>query len=125
MLLNVDGDLLRDDRRVEGHMVHVAQLQLQGVLARCQRQLGLCLRLAEMNVIGIGRDDCPCWNYFLGIDQQMVVTSILGGIPRWRQRNVLDSEFDFESLRYSPTIFRRNDGHFSPLGCRRSRTGQH
>ncbi|MNN62338.1 hypothetical protein D3C81_1776310 [compost metagenome] len=124
-LLDVDGDFFRHDRRIEGHVVLVTQLQLQGVLAGCQRHLGFGLCLAEMHVIGVYGNNLPRSDYLCGVDQQVVVTGVLGGVARWRQRNVLDSELDPEGLRNSPTVFRRHDGHFSALGSWRRRTGQH
>ena len=46
-LLDVDRDLLGNDRRIERHVVAIAQFKLQGVFARRERYFRLGLRTAD------------------------------------------------------------------------------
>src|SRR5688572_29197156 len=79
-LLHSHGDFLRNDRRIERHVTAVAQFELQSVLARCQFDGGLGLRLAEVHVVGICRNRCAFGRQLVDIDQQVMVTRVFGDI---------------------------------------------
>ncbi|MNE82773.1 hypothetical protein D3C80_1795250 [compost metagenome] len=94
------------------------------MFARRERYFSLGLRVAEMLVVGIfGNRRTGGWQ-FVDVDQQVVMTGVLGGIARRCQGNVLDSELDDDRLWNRRAILGRHDRHFGALRSRRC-TGQH
>ena len=55
LFANGNSDDIGRQRRLMGHVVAIAQQQLQGVFTRGEFHSGFSLALAEMHVIGIGR----------------------------------------------------------------------
>ncbi|MOA33055.1 hypothetical protein D3C78_1543140 [compost metagenome] len=106
-------------------MVAIAQLQLQGVFARRERYFSLGLRGAEMLVIGVFGDRYSGGWQLIDIDQQMVMSGVLGEIARRCQGNILDSELDDDSLWNIRAVLGRHDRHFGAFRSRRCSTGQH
>jgi hypothetical protein len=86
-----DGDLVGSQQRIEGHVVVIAQHQLQRVLAGLERDRGFGLALAEMHQL-IGGQRCGQVGRQLAVDQQVVVT---GGAHRHagrRDAHALETE---------------------------------
>src|ERR1700730_12831040 len=71
-----DGDLLRDQRRVEREMIAVAQHQLQGVLSLRQVEERLGLARTEVQMLFVVRDRLVGIDWFLRIDQQVMMTDV-------------------------------------------------
>ncbi|MCY1175119.1 hypothetical protein D9M73_153430 [compost metagenome] len=95
------------------------------MLARRERYFGLGLRGTEMLVVGIFGDRRPGGRQLIDIDQQMVMTGVLGGIARRCQGNIFNSELDDDRLWNICAVLGRHDGHFGAFRSRRCSTGQH
>ena len=78
-----------------------------------------------MHVIGVCRNHRTRSNRILGVNQQVVVTGVLGLVTGQGEGHVLDTEFDGESLRDSGTVLGRYDEYFCALGGRRGSRCQH
>ena len=81
-LLDPDGNFFRDDRRVERIMSGVAQYQLQGVLAGWKFNSGLGLARSKMKMRLVLWNRLIGIDWFIHIDQQMVMAAVLEIIAR-------------------------------------------
>lgn len=77
-----DGDLLRDDWRVERIVVGIAQHKLEGVFAGRQFHAHLCLPRTELEVVFILRNRILRLQRFIHVDEQTMVTTVGKIIPR-------------------------------------------
>lgn len=114
-LFHINRDFLRHDHRVEGLVASVAQLQLQGVFAWGQRQLGFSLRFAEMQVMVVSRDHLAWRNGLVYIDQQVVMARVWSRIASRFEVDAFNAEFYGEGFIYSGAIRRGDNRHFCAL----------
>src|SRR6266550_4012086 len=113
-----DGDLFRDQRRVEREMIGVAQHELQGVLSRRQVEERLGLAATEMQMLLVVRDRLVGIYWFLRVDQQVMMTGVgeimLGG----SNPHVAQTEATPERAFHGGTVLRQDDVKQGVLRCR-------
>src|SRR5260370_25261267 len=93
MSFHGDGDFLRVQRRIEGHVHGVRKPQSKSVLAGRQGKHGLGLTLAEVQYL-VGRRQRRTELQFaeVGVDEQMMMSRILEFDPRRRDSHALQSK---------------------------------
>src|ERR1700719_1132524 len=87
-----DGDLFRDQRRIEREMIAVAQQQLQGVLALRQLEQRLGLASTEVQMLLVVRDWLVGIDRFIHIDKQVKMTGVGEIKAGWSNSHVAQTE---------------------------------
>src|SRR6185437_647281 len=89
---HMDRDPLRHQRRFERNVVGMAQFQLQGVSAGCERDRGFGLATAKVDVLRIVRNRLARRRQLLHVDQQVMVPGALLAEARRRHAHALEAK---------------------------------
>ena len=105
-LLNVERDFLRHDvRGLVQLVVHVAEGELERVLARPELKDDFRLAAAEMHVLGVVRDcELHLLSRHLRVDEKVVVASVRLVDQGRRDADAIRAEDDAEGLRHGHAI---------------------
>ena len=120
--IDPDANDVGHDRRIVRNVSVITQQELQSVLSCGQRDLGLGLAVAKMNVVEIARDRL-IERRLSGVDEKVMMTGIRPYYSCGRDLHVLDPETDLDLGRDRRAVLEIDEEYPGFCGRRTSRGG--